>query len=254
MTTRELFEFDNGRGERLAARLDLPPKKSALGAWAVLAHCFTCSKDLKSTRHLASALTASGLGVLSFDFTGLGQSQGEFKRTTFSTNVQDLERALEEMTLRGMAPGLLIGHSLGGAAALFVASRSATLQAVATIAAPYEPAHVAKTFASHHETIRCQGEASVKLAGRPFTIREEFLEDLERFKPERYLPEIKAALLVLHSPDDETVRIDNASRIFAESRHPKSFISLDGADHLLTSEREARYVGGVIASWSSRYL
>lgn len=249
----ETLTFPNARGEQIAARLDYPESGQVRG-WALFAHCFTCSKDLRSVRRIVRALTLKGLGVMSFDFTGLGQSEGKFEETTFSSNVSDLELAYMYMKTHDRAPELLIGHSLGGAAVLYAKQHMPEVKAVATIAAPFEPAYVKKTFAAHQESIAERGEAVATLAGRPFTIRAEFVEDLDRFDPKSYLPKLRAALLILHSPLDRTVDIENATRIFVTARGPKSFISLDNADHLLSRDEDADYAGHMIAEWSSRYV
>lgn len=249
----ETFTFPNARGEQLAARIDYPESGHAK-AWALFAHCFTCSKDLPSVKHIVRALTLKGLGVMSFDFTGLGQSEGAFEETTFSSNIDDLNLAYAHMREHGRAPALLIGHSLGGAAVLQARQHMPEVKAIATIGAPFEPSHVKKTFAAHHDTIQEHGEATATLAGRPFTIRSEFVEDLDSFDPATYIPKLRAALLIMHAPLDRTVDIENATRIFVTARGPKSFISLDDADHLLTRDADADYVGHMIAEWSSRYI
>ncbi len=253
MNTKKFVKIRNHEGTTLSARVDVP-LQGAPQAWAVFAHCFTCSKSLHVVRHIARGLTGCGFGVLSFDFTGLGKSEGDFSETTFTTNVEDLKATIAHMTEEGMAPSLLVGHSLGGAAALHVAHELDQIKAVATIGAPFKPIHVAETFRAHHDTIVEEGQATALIAGREFTIRKEFLEDLERCDPDRYIPKLGAALLVMHAPLDQTVGIENASQIFQIARHPKSFVSLDRADHLLSEEKDASYAGEVIGKWSERYL
>lgn len=253
MNTNKTITILNKEGVNLSARIDVPLQGEPV-AWAIFAHCFTCSKNLNVVRHIARALTRAGFGVLSFDFTGLGASEGEFSETTFSTNVSDLRATAEYMSAHGMKPSMLVGHSLGGAAVLHVAHQLDDIKAIATIGAPFDPAHVTKTFAAHHDTIHGEGEDDAMIAGRPFTIKRAFIEELDRYDPTSYLPHLNAALLVMHSPRDEVVGIDNASKIFAHARHPKSFVSLDGADHILGDERDASYAGELIAQWSKRYL
>jgi uncharacterized OsmC-like protein len=253
MNTKQSITIKNHEGLSLSARIELPLQGKPR-AWAIFAHCFTCSKNLHVVRHITRALTLCGFGVLSFDFTGLGQSEGEFSDTTFTTNLQDLQAAAEHMREQGMSPSLLVGHSLGGAAALHVAHELDYIKAVATIGAPFEPSHVAETFREHHEIIQREGQARTKIAGREFTIKQAFLDELNKCDPSTYLPRLNAALLVMHSPVDEVVGIDNASKIFTHAKHPKSFVSLDHADHMLSKEQDASYVGEVIAKWSERYL
>ena len=246
------IEFTNSRGDRLAARLDRPP--GPIRAHALFAHCFTCSMDLAAAGRIARALTERGLAVLRFDFTGLGHSDGEFANTNFSSNVEDLVSASQFLAARAGPPKLLVGHSLGGAAVLAAALRLPEVAAVATIGAPAEPAHVEKLFAADAPEIRERGEAWVELAGRRFRIRRQFLDDLAAQHLEAELPQLRKALLVLHSPVDNVVGIENAGRIFAAARHPKSFVSLDRADHLLRRRADAEYAAEVIAAWAGRYL
>lgn len=243
----------NRQGESLAARLDLPAARSLRGC-ALFAHCFTCSKDLNAVGNISRALTASGIGVLRFDFTGLGESEGDFADTNFSSNVEDLRAAADYLASEVGPPRLLIGHSLGGAAVLQAAQGVAAAAGVVTIGAPAEPSHVLKLLAGSREEIEAKGSATVQLAGRPFTIRKQFLDDLEERRMTQAIRNLKKALLVFHSPLDNTVGIENAAQIFKAARHPKSFISLDRADHLLRRQRDSRYVGSVIAAWADRYL
>jgi len=246
------FMFPNAKGEQLAATLDWPLGKPA--AFALLAHCFTCGKDNLAAKRIAERLTIHGIAVLRFDFTGLGSSEGEFANTHFSSNVGDLVAAADHLRKMYSAPAILIGHSLGGAAVLAATHRIAEARAVVTIAAPYDPGHVTGLFKDHIDTIREQGELEVKLAGRPFTIKREFLDDVAEKKLDETIAHLHKALLVFHSPTDDLVGIDNASHIFTAAKHPKSFVSLAGADHLLSKKDDAVYVANVIAAWAERYL
>ena len=247
------LEFTNASGQKLAARLDLPGDEKPL-AYAIFAHCFTCSKNTKAIAHISRALTREGLAVLRFDFTGLGESQGNFADTNFSSNVQDLISAAEFLEAGYEAPRLLVGHSFGGAAVLQAASRLPVVAAVVAIAAPADPAYVAWALGSTQETIEQQGEADVNLAGRSFRIKKQFLDDLQFVNLRTTLQNLNCALLVLHSPLDGIVGIDNAAKIFQAARHPKSFVSLDRADHLLTDPSDSRYAGSVIAVWAMKYI
>jgi putative redox protein len=248
----ERFEFPNARGEKLAAVLDRPVGEPM--AYALFAHCFTCGKDVLAAKRIAEGLTMRGIAVLRFDFTGLGASEGEFANTTFSSNVADLVAAANHLRTMYRAPGLLIGHSLGGAAVLAAAQHCPEARAVVTIAAPADPAHVTGLFKDRIEDIHAKGEVEVALAGRPFRIRKEFLDDVAMQKLEQCLRDLRKALLVMHSPTDDLVGIDNASAIFTSAKHPKSFISLSGADHLLSKRADGVYAAEVIAAWSERYL
>jgi len=248
----ERFDFPNARGERLSALLDLPV--GAPRAYALFAHCFTCGKDIHAAKRIAAGLTALGIAVLRFDFTGLGSSEGEFANTTFSSNIGDLVAAADHMREQGRVPALLIGHSLGGAAILAAAESIPGARAVVTIAAPFDPAHVTHQFREHVDTIRDAGELEVSLGGRPFRIRREFLDDIQTQKQVERIKTLRKALLVFHSPTDATVGIENATAIFVAARHPKSFVSLAGADHLLSGKADAAYVANVVAAWAERYL
>lgn len=248
----ERFQFAGTGGHQLAAALDLPD--GAITAYALFAHCFTCGKDVLAARRIAAGLTARGMAVLRFDFTGLGASEGEFANSTFSSNVADIVRAADHLRETRKAPAILIGHSLGGAAILAAAARIPEAKAVATIAAPSDPAHVTHLFADRVADIRAQGTVEVSLAGRPFHIKREFLDDIAEHNLMGQVAELRKALLILHSPTDDTVGIDNATRIFVAAKHPKSFISLSGADHLLNRKSDADYVADVIAAWAQRYL
>jgi putative redox protein len=252
MSLVERFEFPGGLGHALAARLDRPVGRAR--AFALFAHCFTCSKDLAAASRIARALSERGVAVLRFDFTGLGHSEGEFSNTNFSSNVDDLVAAADHLRRSHRAPELLIGHSLGGAAVLAAAARVPEARAVATLGAPADPAHATGLLGDAVERIREQGEAEVELAGRRFRIRRQLLEDLAAQELERSIAQLRRALLVLHAPLDAVVGIEHASRIFQAARHPKSFVSLDRADHLLTRREDAEYAAGVIAAWASRYL
>ena len=246
------FTFPGHDGSDLAARLDLPDGEHL--ATALFAHCFTCSKDIPAARRIAGRLAAMGIAVLRFDFTGLGHSGGEFANTHFSSNVADLQAARDALAARGMAPSLLIGHSLGGAAVLKAAADMTGVKAVATIGAPADPAHVTHNFGAALDRIRAEGEAEVSLAGRPFVIRRDFLDDVAGARLHEALGRLKAALLVLHAPRDQTVGIENAAEIFAAAKHPKSFVTLDDADHLVSRAADAEYAAEVIATWAARYL
>jgi putative redox protein len=246
-------EFPNNRGDMLAARLELPEDEQPY-AYALFAHCFTCTKNIKAAINIATALNREKIAVLRFDFTGLGQSEGDFAATNFTTNVADLIAAAEYLATHYQAPQILIGHSLGGAAVLQAAHQIPSIRAVATLAAPHDPKHVANHFAEVRSQIEVRGEAEVELAGRRFTVRKQFFEDLEMQHLDEYIHGLKAALLVLHSPRDTTVGIENAAKIYQAAKHPKSFISLDNADHLLMKETDSLYAGMMIAAWSRRYL
>jgi uncharacterized OsmC-like protein/alpha-beta hydrolase superfamily lysophospholipase len=248
----ERFDFPNAQGEKLAAVLDLP--EGAPRAYALFAHCFTCGKNVAAAKRIADALTALGIAVLRFDFTGIGSSEGEFANTTFSSNVADLVAAADHLRRTRQAPALLIGHSLGGAAVLAAADAVAEARAVVTIAAPSDAGHVTNLFKDKLDAIGEHGEVEVALAGRPFRIRREFLADIAEQKLTERIARLRKALLIFHSPTDDTVGIENASHIFAAARHPKSFISLAGADHLLTRRSDAVYVANVLAAWAERYL
>ena len=247
----ERLDFPNAKGEKLSALLDLPLGEPS--AFALFAHCFTCGKDNLAAKRISERLAMQGIAVLRFDFTGLGTSEGDFADTHFSSNIDDLVAAADHLRRAFQAPAILIGHSLGGAAVLAAAHRIAEARAVVTIAAPSDPAHVTGLFKEHIGTIRAQGEVEVLLAGRPFRVRREFLEDVAEQPLMDRVAHLRKALLVFHSPTDELVGIDNASRIFQSAKHPKSFVSLAGADHLLSKKSDAVYVANVIAAWAERY-
>lgn len=249
--------FENAAGESLSARLDLPPYSVGGGvprAYAVFAHCFTCSKDFPAASRISRGLAERGFGVLRFDFTGLGSSDGDFANTNFSSNVQDLVRAAEFLGETEGAPTLLVGHSLGGAAVLAAAPKIPGIEAVVTIAAPADPAHVIGNFGASRETIERDGQAEVALGGRAFTIKRQFIEDLESGDHDGGLGSLDAALLVMHGPLDRTVSIENARKIYDAARGYKSFVTLGDADHLLSKKDDADYAADVIAAWAKRYV
>jgi putative redox protein len=248
----EKFDFRNAQDHTLAALLDRPD--GPVRAVALFAHCFTCGKDNKAARRIAEGLKLHGIAVLRFDFTGLGGSEGEFANTTFSSNIDDLVAAADHLRQKLAAPAILIGHSLGGAAVLAAAHRVAEARAVITINAPFDPAHITRQFRQHLDAIEAQGEIEVTLAGRPFRIRRALIDDLNEQHLSARITTLDKALLVLHAPTDDTVGIEQASRIFTAAKHPKSFISLAGADHLLSRAADAAYVANVIAAWVERYL
>ncbi|MGI9307237.1 MAG: bifunctional alpha/beta hydrolase/OsmC family protein [Gammaproteobacteria bacterium] len=244
--------FPGSQGGALAAVLETPP--GAPRGYALFAHCFTCTKDIFSARYLTSELAGRGYAVLRFDFTGLGASEGEFENTNFSSNVSDLLCAAEYLRAEHEAPSLMVGHSLGGAAVLSAAGDIPELRAVATVGAPAEPAHVRHLFTDAEAKIEEDGEAEVLLAGRPFRIKKQFLEDIEGARLAQRIAGMNKALLVMHSVADKTVEIENARKIYEAAKHPKSFVSLDRADHLLSDKRDAVYAAGVLAAWAERYL
>jgi len=245
------LQFAGHSGANLAARLDLP--NGHLRAYALFAHCFTCSKDLAAVRRIAAELAREGIAVLRFDFTGLGSSEGEFASTNFSSNVGDLLSAADHLRRHHQAPSLLIGHSLGGAAVLAAAKDIPEVRAVATISAPADVGHVLKNFGTSLDEIEQRGEAEVDLAGRKFLVRKQFVEDVRAQCIKDAVAALKKPLLILHSPLDQTVGIENAAEIFLAARHPKSFVSLDTADHLLTNLEDAAFAGRIISGWLARY-
>lgn len=244
-------EFEGALGAVLSARLEMPVGRPR--AFALFAHCFSCSKDHFAASRIARGLAQEGLAVLRFDFTGLGQSGGEFANTNFSSNIDDLVKAAEHLAAHYEAPALLVGHSLGGAAAIVAAARLPSVKAVVTVAAPADAEHVTKEFAADLDRIEETGSAEVSLAGRKFTIRRQFLEDIAGHNVEEAAAGLKRPLLIAHSPLDNVVGIGNATRLFLAAKHPKSFVSLDRADHLLTDRADAAYIAGIIAAWSARY-
>ena len=246
------LEFKGHSGATLAARLDSPT--GPIRAYALFAHCFTCSKDILAARRIAASLSRSGIAVLRFDFTGLGASEGEFASTDFTSNVGDLLSAAEHLRANFEAPKIMIGHSLGGGAVLAAAGEVPEARAVVTIGAPADAEHVLHNFGSGIEEIERDGEADVELAGRTFRIRKQFVDDVRAANLKNAVGSMKKALLVLHAPLDRTVGIENATRIFMAAKHPKSFVSLDTADHLLTRAEDAAFAADVIAGWASRYV
>lgn len=252
MTTADRFDFPNAQGRTLSAVLQRPAGPPT--AYALFAHCFTCSKDSRAARGIAEALAARGIAVLRFDFTGLGSSEGEFANADFSSNIDDLVAAADHLRATAAAPALLVGHSLGGAAVLAAAARIPEVTAVATIGAPADPGHVTGLFADTVDAIRARGEGEVDLGGRRFRIRSTFLDDVAEQRLLEQVTSLRRALLILHAPADDVVSIDNAAQIFDAARHPKSFVSLDDADHMLGRRRDARYAADVITAWAQRYL
>lgn len=245
--------FTNHRGYELSAKIDLPLKKNPF-PFVIFAHVFTGNKNLVASKHISRALTMNGFGVLRFDFTGLGESEGDFADTNFSSNVEDLEAAANYLAREYMAPAVIVGHSLGGAAALFAAKRLDCVKAVVTIGAPSVPEHVAHLISHKRDEILIEGSAMVNIGGREFMIKKHFLDDLSQ---QEHIPVIKKlgkALLVMHAPQDRIVEIENAANIYKLAKHPKSFVTLDGADHMLTNKNDAFYAGNVIASWVKRYI
>jgi len=251
-TTREKVSFINDQGETLAGLLERPV--AAPLAYALFAHCFTCSKTIGAATRISRALAAQGFAVLRFDFTGLGNSEGDFANTNFSSNVRDLLSAAQHLKAQGHALDLLIGHSLGGAAVLAAAADLPDVKAVVTVGAPSDPGHIEKLLSEHAQTIETAGSATVEIGGRPFKIGKQFLDDIRNQPLTERIARLGKALLVMHSPVDNVVEIDQASKIFQAAKHPKSFISLDRADHLLNDPQDAQFAANVIAAWSTRYV
>ena len=249
----EKIRFKNRHGLELAARIDLPVD-GAPRAWAIFAHCFTCTMNLKAVANINRALAAQGIAVLRFDFTGLGESEGDFADTNFSGNISDLVDAATFLAEKYQPPKLLIGHSLGGAAVLHATAAIPSVLAVATIGAPFRPGHVAHLLDSSREKIDSEGEAEVRLAGRPFRVKKQFLDDLQRHDAVATIRNLRRALIVFHSPIDDTVSVDNAGEIFTAALHPKSFVSLDRADHLLSRNEDSLFAGSMIATWARKHL
>lgn len=245
--------FQNATKHTLSAILEMPENASPLG-YALFAHCFTCNKNFTAVRNIGRALNSMGIAVLRFDFTGLGESEGDFENTNFSSNVEDLLYGAEFLNENYKAPSIIIGHSLGGAAAIFAASQLESIKAVATIGTPSDPEHVTDLFKHGIESIHKHGVAEVSIGGRSFSIKKQFLDDIKEKNLSQTVHQLHKPLLILHSPQDNTVGIENAARIFQSAMHPKSFISLDGADHLLSNSNDSAYVGLMIASWAKRYL
>lgn len=244
--------FQNKKGQTLSAKLEIP--QGEVIGYALFAHCFTCNKNLSAVRNISKALNNNNIAVLRFDFTGLGESEGDFKDTNFSSNIDDLIAAADYLEKENKAPSIIIGHSLGGAAVVFAANKITSIKAVVTIGAPSDPEHVSHLFESGIEEIQKTGKATLNIGGRPFTIEKQFIEDISQKNMKQALQILKKPILILHSPQDTTVEIKNASEIYQASWHPKSFISLDGADHLLTNRQDSIYAGKVIATWAERYI
>ncbi len=249
----EKIAFTNSAGYELSGRLELPVNSKPHN-YAVFAHCFTCSKNFSATKNISRALTTAGYGVLRFDFTGLGDSEGDFEDTNFSGNVEDLLAAIDYLAQHYEAPTLLIGHSLGGAAAIYASAKANSIKALATIGTPSDTKHVKHLFKEELKEIQDHGEAEVQLSGRPFKIKNQFLQDLNEQKVSKTLKDSRKPVLIAHSPQDDTVGIHHAEKLYHAAMHPKSFVSLDGADHLLLNKDDSNYIGKVIAQWASRYL
>ncbi|SKB40427.1 bifunctional alpha/beta hydrolase/OsmC family protein [Maribacter arcticus] len=249
----EKVTFTNSQGKQLDARLEFPTNQVA-HTYAVFAHCFTCNKNFSAVRNISRALVNKGIAVLRFDFTGLGQSEGDFEETNFSSNVSDLVHAANFLEDNYKAPSLLVGHSLGGAAVIFAAVELDSVAAVATVGAPSSPAHVQHLFKSSVDEIKETGKAKVNIGGRDFTIKKDFLDDIESKPMKGILKNMRKPFLVMHSPQDTIVGIENAKELYQFAHHPKSFVSIDKADHLLMNSEDSTYVGNVIAGWAERYL
>jgi putative redox protein len=252
---RKRLKFPGAFGDQLVGRLELPdPPGSEPAAYALFAHCFTCSKDLKAAGWISRSLVERGIAVFRFDFTGIGESAGDFADTDFSSNLDDLQAAADFLRREHGAPQILVGHSLGGAAVLAAAGRIPEARAVATIGAPSDTAHLRETLVRRAPELTERDEAEVELGGRTFRIRRQLLDDLEEGSLRKAIAELDRALLIFHSPADAIVGVDHARKIYEAAKHPKSFVSLDHADHLLTEPRDARYVGEVLAAWAGRYV
>ncbi|MCI2230044.1 lysophospholipase [Polaribacter sp. MSW13] len=249
---KEKIKFKNNQGQHLAALLEFPDEK--IIGYAIFAHCFTCNKNLTAVRNIGKALNSKGIAVFRFDFTGLGESEGDFEDTNFTSNVDDLIAAADYLKTNYKAPSILIGHSLGGAAVLFAKHQIPSIKAVVTIGAPSNPSHVSHLFSGSVSKIIENGEAELSIGGRPFKIKEQFLNDIKSKKIEKVTVNLNVPLLIFHSPIDTTVEIENAAKIYKSAKHPKSFISLDKADHLLSNKEDSEFVGLMISVWSKRYL
>ncbi|RUA33439.1 MAG: osmotically inducible protein C [Bacteroidetes bacterium] len=250
---KERIKFNGSMGGKLAAEINFPADDHAHN-FVIFAHCFTCNKNLNAVKNIILGMTKKGFAVLSFDFTGLGQSEGEFSETNFSSNIEDLIKASEYLENNYQAASMLVGHSLGGAAVLMAAAKIDSITAVATIGAPSQPDHVLHLIEDGKEEIKENGEAKVNIGGRPFKIKKQFLDDLKNKDNLKKIEDLRKSLLILHSPQDNTVGISNAAAIYENAHHPKSFISLDGADHLLSNKEDSLYAGEVIATWAKRYI
>jgi len=247
------IEIKNSNGEKLHANLEVPANKKVI-QYAIFAHCFTCSSGLGIVKHISRELTNFGFGVLRFDFTGLGNSDGDFEDTNFTHNLSDLKNVNQYLTDNYEAPSLLIGHSLGGQAALIAGSELENIRAVVTIGAPSDPKHVSHLLKNGLDQIKKEGQAKVDIGGRPFVIKKQFIDDLETYNAENVIQKLRKPLLIMHSPQDTIVGIDNAARIYQNAHHPKSFVSLDGADHLLSKKKDSIYVAKTIGTWAERYI
>ena len=247
------IEIKNRNGQILSAKLEFPADQKP-NLYALFAHCFTCSKNQNAIKHITRSLNQSGIAVMSFDFTGLGQSEGDFEDTNFSSNIEDLIDVANFMEAKNQTPELIIGHSLGGAAVIVASSLIPTINAIATIGAPSNPTHVTHLFDSGIDEIKTSGAANVSIGGRPFRVNEQFLDDISDKNITETLKANRKPILILHSPIDQTVSVDNARELFVAAHHPKSFISLDSADHLLSKKEDSEYAGQVIANWASRYI
>ena len=252
MSTKKI-KFSNKKGYQLSAKIDLPLKKNPY-PFVIFAHVFTGNKNLVASKHISRALTMNGFGVMRFDFTGLGESEGDFADTNFSSNVEDLEAAADYITDHYMAPSVMVGHSLGGAAAIFAGAKIDSIKAIVTIGSPSYPDHITNLLRDKKEEIEKKGCALVDIGGRKFTIKKQFLEDLQAQEHVPVIKNLGKAILVMHSPQDKIVGIDNASNIYHIAKHPKSFVTLDQADHMLSNKNDAFYAGNVIASWVKRYI
>ena len=253
METIRKLTFNNRNNTPLSARFDVPVD-GHINATAIFAHCFTCSKNLRAVRQVVTGLNRQGIAVLSFDFTGIGQSHGAFAETNFTSNIEDLIDAANYVEEHYRAPQLLVGHSLGGAAVIAASAHLESVKAVATIGAPSTPSHLTHLFEDIEEDIEHKGYGKVVLGGQSFEITEQFVRDLNQNDIKETLGRFKRALLVMHAPLDEVVSVNNATEIFLAAKHPKSFVSLDKADHLLSEEEDAIYAGEVIGQWASKYI
>ena len=251
MPSRKKINFPGHQGESLAGLIELPDHEPK--AIALFAHCFTCGKDIVAASRIARHMVSRGFGVMRFDFTGLGSSDGDFANTNFTSNVEDLLQAADYLRTHYAAPEVLIGHSLGGTAVLNVAARVPESLGVVTIGSPADAQHVSQQFATSLKEIEEHGEADVKLGGRSFRIRKQFVDDIRNTSVES-IHGTKKAYLIMHAPMDDVVSIKEAEKIYQAAAHPKSFVSLDDADHLLSNRTDAEYVADVIASWSSRFI
>lgn len=247
------FHFENTQGEKLAGKLDMPAHQHPHN-FVLFAHCFTCNKDLTAVHQISRALTLEGFAVLRFDFTGLGESEGNFSDTNFSSNVDDLCAAAKALSEQYQAPAILIGHSLGGSAVIQAACRLAKVKAVVTIGSPYAPEHVSHLLSDQLPELESEGLAEVNIGGRPFKVKKQFLEDIKEQQLGPCLAKLDKSLLIMHSPQDLIVEIENAAKMYHAARHPKSFVTLDGADHLLSNKKDSKYAGDLIAAWVRRYI